>query len=68
MGDIVISDKAPKMAGELSVNQPSAIYLVELALDMCRQVLASDVSFVVEVFQGEGFDQYVKMYASYVKS
>ena len=27
---------------------------------MCRQVLAPNGSFVVKVFQGEGFDQYVK--------
>jgi 23S rRNA (uridine2552-2'-O)-methyltransferase len=36
------------------------MYLVELALDMCRQVLAPNGSFVVKVFQGEGFDQYMK--------
>jgi 23S rRNA (uridine2552-2'-O)-methyltransferase len=51
---------APNMAGNLSVDQPRAMYLVELALDMCRQVLAPNGSFVVKVFQGEGFDQYVK--------
>ena len=28
------------------------MYLVELALDMCNQVLRSDGSFVVKVFQG----------------
>ena len=36
------------------------MYLVELALDMCKQVLASKGSFVVKVFQGEGFDEYLK--------
>ncbi|SIO94261.1 Ribosomal RNA large subunit methyltransferase E [Vibrio spartinae] len=58
--DIVMSDMAPNMAGNLSVDQPRAMYLVELALDMCRQVLAGNGSFIVKVFQGEGFDQYVK--------
>ncbi len=60
MVDIVMSDMAPNMAGNLSVDQPRAMYLVELALDMCRQVLAPNGSFVVKVFQGEGFDQYVQ--------
>jgi 23S rRNA (uridine2552-2'-O)-methyltransferase len=58
--DVVLSDMAPNMAGNLSVDQPRAMYLVELALDMCRQVLAANGSFIVKVFQGEGFDQYVK--------
>ncbi len=60
MVDIVLSDIAPNMAGNLSVDQSRAMYLVELTLDMCRQVLAPNGSFVVKVFQGEGFDQYVK--------
>ncbi|WP_059122609.1 23S rRNA (uridine(2552)-2'-O)-methyltransferase RlmE [Vibrio sp. MEBiC08052] len=58
--DVVMSDMAPNMAGNLSVDQPRAMYLVELALDMCRQVLAENGSFIVKVFQGEGFEQYVK--------
>ncbi|MDA9556774.1 23S rRNA (uridine(2552)-2'-O)-methyltransferase RlmE [Vibrio sp.] len=60
MVDVVMSDMAPNMAGNASVDQPRGMYLVELALDMCRQVLAQNGSFVVKVFQGEGFDQYVK--------
>lgn len=58
--DVVMSDMAPNMAGNNSIDQPKAMYLVELALDMCRQVLAANGSFVVKVFQGEGFDAYVK--------
>ncbi|EGQ7852117.1 23S rRNA (uridine(2552)-2'-O)-methyltransferase RlmE [Vibrio vulnificus] len=60
MVDVVMSDMAPNIAGNNSVDQPRAMYLVELALDMCRQVLAPSGSFVVKVFQGEGFDEYVK--------
>ncbi|MCY9843711.1 23S rRNA (uridine(2552)-2'-O)-methyltransferase RlmE [Vibrio caribbeanicus] len=60
MVDIVMSDMAPNIAGNNSVDQPRAMYLVELALDMCRQVLAPNGSFVVKVFQGEGFDNFVK--------
>ncbi len=36
------------------------MYLVELALDMCNQVLKKNGSFIVKVFQGEGFEQYMK--------
>ncbi|GAL24865.1 heat shock protein FtsJ/RrmJ [Vibrio variabilis] len=60
MVNVVMSDMAPNMAGNLSVDQPRAMYLVELALDMCHQTLAPGGSFVVKVFQGEGFDEYVK--------
>jgi 23S rRNA (uridine2552-2'-O)-methyltransferase len=66
--DVVMSDMAPNMAGNLSVDQPRAMYLVELALDMCRQVLADNGSFIVKVFQGEGFDQYVKEIRDLFKS
>jgi 23S rRNA (uridine2552-2'-O)-methyltransferase len=54
--DLVMSDMAPNMSGLSDVDQPRAIYLVELALEMCRQVLAPGGAFVAKVFQGEGFD------------
>ncbi|BCV44106.1 MAG: 23S rRNA (uridine(2552)-2'-O)-methyltransferase RlmE [Shewanella algae] len=58
--DLVLSDMAPNMSGSDGVDQPRAMYLVELALDMCHQVLATNGSFAVKVFQGEGFDEYMK--------
>ncbi|MGL4473933.1 MAG: 23S rRNA (uridine(2552)-2'-O)-methyltransferase RlmE [Shewanella sp.] len=58
--DLVLSDMAPNMSGTGGVDQPRAMYLVELALDMCHQVLAPNGSFAVKVFQGEGFDDYMK--------
>merc|ERR1712169_27418 len=57
--DLVISDMAPNMSGVASIGQPGAMYLVELALDMARQVLRPNGQFVAKVFQGEGFDQYL---------
>lgn len=57
--DLVISDMAPNMSGMSSIDQPGSMYLVELALDMARQVLKPNGEFVAKVFQGEGFDQYV---------
>ncbi len=58
--DLVISDMAPNMSGMNSVDQPAAMYLVELALDMAREVLKPGGSFLAKVFQGEGFDEYIK--------
>ncbi|GAA3714098.1 23S rRNA (uridine(2552)-2'-O)-methyltransferase RlmE [Oceanisphaera sediminis] len=57
--DVLLSDMAPNMSGTPEVDQPRSMYLVELALDMCRQVLAPKGSFVVKVFQGAGFDEFL---------
>jgi 23S rRNA (uridine2552-2'-O)-methyltransferase len=66
--DLVISDMAPNMSGLSAVDQPSAMYLVELALDMARQVLKPGGNYAAKVFQGEGFDEYLKdMRASFQK-
>ncbi|NHO64818.1 23S rRNA (uridine(2552)-2'-O)-methyltransferase RlmE [Aestuariicella hydrocarbonica] len=58
--DLVISDMAPNMSGMSDVDQPRAMYLVELALDMARETLKPGGAFVAKVFQGEGFDAYLK--------
>lgn len=60
---VVMSDMAPNMSGTPAVDIPRAMYLVELALEMCRDVLAPGGSFVVKVFQGEGFDEYLRKFA-----
>lgn len=48
---VVMSDMAPNMSGTPAVDIPRSMYLVELALDMCRDVLAPGGSFPVKVFQ-----------------
>ncbi|WMN59721.1 23S rRNA (uridine(2552)-2'-O)-methyltransferase RlmE [Pseudoalteromonas xiamenensis] len=58
--DVVFSDMAPNMSGNMSIDQAGSMYLVELALDMCHQVLKKEGAFAVKVFQGEGFDQFVQ--------
>lgn len=58
--DLVISDMAPNLSGVKDVDQPQAMYLVELALDMAKQVLKPGGALVAKVFQGEGFDEYYK--------
>ncbi len=58
--DLVISDMAPNITGNDSVDQPKAMYLVELAFDMATEVLNDQGIFLSKVFQGEGFDAYIK--------
>lgn len=66
--DVVISDMAPNVSGMLAVDQPRAMYLCELALDMARQVLKPNGTFLVKMFQGEGSDAYIKDVRSSFKS
>jgi len=58
--DLVISDMAPNVSGTAAVDQPRAIYLAELALDLARDFLKPGGSLVMKVFQGEGFDELVR--------
>ncbi len=58
--DLVISDMAPNISGMTAVDQPRSIYLCELALDFARRVLPEGGVFTTKIFQGEGFDQYLK--------
>lgn len=58
--DTVISDMAPNLSGVKSTDQYTSMYLVELALDMARNVLKPGGSFCAKVFQGVGYDEYVK--------
>lgn len=60
LADVVISDMSPNISGIDSADQAASMYLVELALDMARRVLKPKGDFVAKVFQGEGFDAYVK--------
>ena len=58
--DVVLSDMAPNMSGQLSVDQPKSMYLAELAIEMAIKTLNPGGSFVVKIFQGDGFDVFVQ--------
>ncbi len=58
--DLVLSDMAPNMSGVDAVDQPRGMYLCELALELAQTVLAKGGNYVVKVFQGEGFDEYIR--------
>ncbi len=57
---LVMSDMAPNITGINSVDQPRAMYLAELALDLAHQVLTLGGDLLIKVFQGEGFDELYK--------
>ena len=54
--DVVLSDMAPNMSGLQEVDQPRAMYLVELATELAERALAPGGAFIAKVFQGEGFE------------
>jgi 23S rRNA (uridine2552-2'-O)-methyltransferase len=58
--DLVISDMAPNLTGSKAVDQPSSIYLVELAVDLACKVMKPEGIFIAKLFQGEGFDEFVR--------
>ncbi len=58
--DLVLSDMAPNMSGMGAVDQPRAMYLAELALAFAEKWLEPGGNFVVKVFHGEGFDDFVR--------
>jgi 23S rRNA (uridine2552-2'-O)-methyltransferase len=56
--DLVISDMSPNISGMKSVDQPRAMYLAELALDLARKVLSPGGALLVKAFQGEGIEEF----------
>jgi 23S rRNA (uridine2552-2'-O)-methyltransferase len=57
--DLVISDMAPNITGNRAVDQPRSMYLVELALDLCTELLRPGGDFICKLFQGEGIDPFI---------
>ena len=58
--DLVLSDMAPNMSGMTAVDQPRSMHLVELAEEFAAAHLRVGGAFLTKVFQGEGFDDFVR--------
>ncbi len=58
--DLVMSDMAPNSSGMKAIDQPRAMYLAELALEFSQKVLINNGNLLLKLFQGEGFDEFVK--------
>ena len=61
---LVISDMAPNMSGVALADQARAMHLAELAMDFALEHLSPDGSFLVKVFQGVGFEDFIKLMRS----
>jgi 23S rRNA (uridine2552-2'-O)-methyltransferase len=58
--DLVLSDMAPNMTGLAAVDRPRGMHLAELARDFAAERLKPGGDFLVKLFQGPGFDDYVR--------
>ncbi|TDK24983.1 23S rRNA (uridine(2552)-2'-O)-methyltransferase RlmE [Luteimonas aestuarii] len=58
--DLVLSDMAPNKSGVGAVDQPRAMHLAELAMEFADQHLKPGGAFLIKLFQGVGFDEYVR--------
>ncbi len=59
--DLVLCDIAPNMSGNATVDQMQSMQLAEAALEFSRQVLVKNGNFLVKVFQGAGFQEYLAL-------
>jgi len=58
--DLVLSDMAPNKSGMDAVDQPRMMHLAELAMDFADHHLKTGGAFLIKLFQGVGFDEYVR--------
>jgi 23S rRNA (uridine2552-2'-O)-methyltransferase len=58
--DLVLSDMAPNMSGVGVVDQDRSMVLAELAADFAETHLKAGGAFLTKVFQGQGFDEYIR--------
>ena len=58
--DLVLSDIAPNKSGMDAVDQPRAMHLAELAMEFADRHLKPGGAFLIKLFQGVGFDEYVR--------
>ena len=58
--DLVLSDMAPNKSGMDAVDQPRAMHLAELAMEFADGQLRTGGTFLIKLFQGTDFDNYVR--------
>lgn len=59
--NVIISDMAPNLSGIAGVDQARSMHLAELVLDLSEKILEKGGILLIKVFQGEGFDQFLKV-------
>jgi len=58
--DLVMSDLAPNLSGNKSIDQPRMLHLLELAQEFAQQSLRRGGTLLMKAFHGEGLEAYVK--------
>lgn len=58
--DVILSDMAPNTSGVRQADQWQAMGLAEEALEFVKQQLKPGGNFLIKVFQGDGFEAYLK--------
>lgn len=58
--DWVLSDMSPNISGIMAADQPRIMLLAEMALEFAKAHLKPKGGLLVKVFQGEGFDLFIK--------
>ena len=61
---LVMSDMAPNMSGVASADQARAMHLAELAMEFALEHLKQEGNFLVKVFQGAGFEDFLRLMRS----
>jgi 23S rRNA (uridine2552-2'-O)-methyltransferase len=57
---LVMSDMAPNMSGVPLVDQARVMYLAELGLEFCKAHLKPEGAFLVKVFQGSDYENFLR--------
>ena len=57
---LVLSDMAPNISGIPLADQARVMHLAELGLEFSRNWLKPDGAFLVKIFQGHGFEEFVR--------
>src|SRR5205823_896990 len=58
--DLLLSDMSPNITGMPAIDNPSAMYLAELALDLGNKLLKRGGVMLIKIFHGVGFDELIK--------
>jgi 23S rRNA (uridine2552-2'-O)-methyltransferase len=56
--NVVVSDMAPNLSGNYSMDHARSVHLANNALDVAREVLAPGGAVVIKVFQGDMFKDF----------
>lgn len=65
---LVLSDMAPNMSGVAVSDQARVMHLAELGLEFSQNWLKPDGAFLVKVFHGHGYEDFVKAMREVFKS